>query len=157
MLVLQRLIFLILSFHNSRIMRVIFGMFSSHGRTWEGKLVQIRKQILLMNLVCVNETFFKLNSKICITLHIVGKTKRMPEVESTWNKSWGPPSEKTNLFCNWQNLFSHLACWYAGHWNCAYEKEKKELAQPKRILEAKGINYWKKLQFIKTSAFKPPS
>lgn len=108
MAVLQRLIFLILSFHNSRIMWVIFGMFSSHGRTREGKLVQIRTQIPLINLVCVNETFFKPNSKICITFHIVGKTKRMPEFESTWNKSWGLPSEKTNLFCNWQNLFSHL-------------------------------------------------
>lgn len=83
MLVLQRLIFLILSFHNSRIRWVIFGMFRSHGRIWEGKLVQTRKQILLMNLVCVNETFSKMNSKICITLHILGKTKRMPEVENT--------------------------------------------------------------------------
>lgn len=31
--VLQRLTFLILSFHNSRIIWVIFGVFSSHGRS----------------------------------------------------------------------------------------------------------------------------
>lgn len=38
-------------------------------------------------LVCVNETVFKPNSTICITLHTVNKNKRMPEDESTWNKS----------------------------------------------------------------------
>lgn len=36
------------------------------------------------------------------------KTKRMPEGECTWNKSWGLPSKKTNPFCNCQKLFGHL-------------------------------------------------
>lgn len=58
--------------------------------------------------VCVNETVFKPNSTICGTLHTVSKNKSMPEVQSTWNKSWGLSTEKTNPFCNWQNLFGHL-------------------------------------------------
>lgn len=52
---LHRLIFLILSFHNSKIMWVIFGVVISHGRTTKGKLVQIRTQILLMKLSKIHQ------------------------------------------------------------------------------------------------------
>lgn len=48
MSVSHSLIFLILSFHNSKIMSVIFGVVICHGRTRKAKLVQIRTQILLM-------------------------------------------------------------------------------------------------------------
>lgn len=50
MSVSHRLILLILSFHNSKITSVIFGVVICHGRTRKAKLVQIRTQILLMKL-----------------------------------------------------------------------------------------------------------